>query len=58
MGVVSFTLVFVLSFVLIFIWDPSSESLEVGANVLILIAFFIITLVITTEYTFFYIYIT
>ena len=48
MATVSFIIIFVISFVLIFFWDPNGEFLDVKANIAILIAFFVITLVITT----------
>ena len=47
MAVFSFAAIFVVSFTLIFVWDSNGESLDVKANIAILICFFIITLLVT-----------
>ena len=55
-AIVSFSIILVLSFVLIFIWDSNSSEEEEGTNILILVFFFVISFVITVEYTFFFVY--
>lgn len=55
---ISFVIVFICSFVLIFFWQPkdSQSSLSVSENIGILVAFFVIAFVITVEYIFYEVY--
>jgi len=48
MAVISFIVIFLLSFTLIFVWNPNGDASDIKSNIAILIAFFVITLVITT----------
>jgi hypothetical protein len=58
LGIVSFTVILILSFTLIFLWKPDGSELGKGTSEAILVSFFIISFVITMEYTFFYVYMT
>ena len=48
MAVVCFAVIFVISIALVFVWDHNNEFLDVNTNIGVLVAFFVISFVITT----------
>lgn len=59
LAITSFSIVFVCSFILIFIWDQNNQSVtNVEANIFVLLLVFILEFAVTTEFNFFVIYIT